>query len=1017
MALSPVTADVTRVLWPGEVSHVVDVNSSAKVSRIPSETCLRTPADGGYHGNSRCRVTMAAEMLSPSGMCSQEASQSEDRTRSLLPDEQESLSKSSSEMSISVNKAFVIERQYGQTQLPQNKVKRGIHPPASKNLPGIYRYTRKQVQKMGNRVSRSHTSADRQPASKAGSARLEQETAKCSVYEAWLSRKKATTEHALETICLDDLKQIQQTCKPGEVDVALCFNDLGQNYWTKRVVWGPRPSIPERGSVCLPLYRQASVLEGRFRAKASYLESKRPSLRKDDPYRLHHTGDKLLDAVFDLYMTEARHMRRQSHNPVPEMYEELFDQAGLKATPSNVKLFIKDVAAAMVAKDVSDSSTCLKHRKSAVVQKPAVLSSVLNRMPVAKTGFSLPAIDSPLTSIMEGPEFPFSRCSTPAFKMPAAPYTRNKSGVTWGTDYGRKSTRYKSRRFTCRPGARFSGEFDHITDSRRSSFCTRPQYGKTQARDKSPTRVGLQELSMLSKQSLNVVNLQLDKDKLVFEKEFYKRMQAQAQRRKSTKIRKRWWHAFMLLKAVMKFSSKMSQRSFELDQQLKTFVDIGDAASASVDYGGGRSINTEMYKRRKEITINAEVRATLRAPPHERTLGQLDQAMRELQKVQVFSEYPVQIQEKMIRKAFYLALGPKRVIVRQGQTPQYFFIIVSGEAMTKEISIHPSTGEAQALTDRLLWAGMTFGEIAIIQNRNRSASVVSRANMQLLAVDADDFYDIFILPHEDDTMLPHMSFISSLDIMQEWPCEILPDHPSLCTLHFFRRNTVITHDSHASAHLYIVKTGYCKVFRYLDWVDQPYDSTDADSPWLWDEPGRRQGGRQDETELSELMMDSSRRSARYNCWEYLEPRKSEHVQHRETRTPRGHRVLFPVTKPITMRDPMETRTLRLPPGPRKFVPIHTLHETDVFGLDQMPIYPHRGQSRTVILVSLGAECIALHKGFYCRHASKWTHEVVRHKAFIYDDRVINSRLSGTANRDVHLEAVLDNHFRKLRLGS
>ncbi|KAK7441051.1 hypothetical protein BaRGS_00040589, partial [Batillaria attramentaria] len=193
--------------------------------------------------------------------------------------------------------------------------------------------------------------------------------------------------------------------------------------------------------------------------------------------------------------------------------------------------------------------------------------------------------------------------------------------------------------------------------------------------------------------------------------------------------------------------------------------------------------------------------------------------------------------------------------------------------------------------------------------------------------------------------------------------------------------------------------GYCKVFRKLDWKDKDYDTSIAESPWLWDQLGA--GGNSiggDAGALVDLLPEADRKKASPNRdTQYLEL-ASEHVQYIEKRTPQGNRVMFPLTKPITIRDLTEPRTLRLPPGKRKFIPIHTLRETDVF-------------------VSLGAECIALHKGLFCRHASRWTQEVVQHKAFIYNDDTLRRRLSENVNRDVHLEAVLDNYFRKLDLGS
>ncbi|KAL8585555.1 hypothetical protein ACOMHN_046215 [Nucella lapillus] len=82
------------------------------------------------------------------------------------------------------------------------------------------------------------------------------------------------------------------------------------------------------------------------------------------------------------------------------------------------------------------------------------------------------------------------------------------------------------------------------------------------------------------------------------------------------------------------------------------------------------------------------------------------------------------------------------------------------------------------------------------------------------------------------------------------------------------------------------------------------------------------------------------------------------------------------------------------------------------GLDQTSMCPARARSKPTILVSLGAEVIALNKDFYCRHAAKEAKEVAE-KTFIYDDVFIQRRLRERVNRDVHLEEVLKHYFLKV----
>ncbi|XP_025079313.1 cyclic nucleotide-binding domain-containing protein 2-like isoform X2 [Pomacea canaliculata] len=288
---------------------------------------------------------------------------------------------------------------------------------------------------------------------------------------------------------------------------------------------------------------------------------------------------------------------------------------------------------------------------------------------------------------------------------------------------------------------------------------------------------------------------------------------------KREKVRARWRSIVHRINLVTRISKAIAERSYAITLESKCFIDIGDDVTAAVSYGGGRTINPENYKKKNEITFCNDVRTTLGQPPEHRTLVQLDQAVMELQKIAVFSKYPLDIQEKMIRKGLYLRIGPKRIIVRQGHKAQYFYIAVSGEAYAKQKVYDETAGCEIVKTLKCISAGMTFGELALIRGGLRTASVVSRVSMQLIGVHIDDFYEIFITPKMMEMMPDHVSFLRKMDIMIDWPTEQLLQYPSLCKMEYFRNNTVITFDSWNCPNLYIVRTGYCKVFRMLEWKD------------------------------------------------------------------------------------------------------------------------------------------------------------------------------------------------------
>nr|KAG5692306.1 hypothetical protein BaRGS_009516 [Batillaria attramentaria]KAG5692309.1 hypothetical protein BaRGS_009519 [Batillaria attramentaria] len=262
---------------------------------------------------------------------------------------------------------------------------------------------------MGNRTPRSHTSADIHSSGKVDEKDKEQQ---CGMYEAWLRRKDQTVDLALATVRLDDLHNIHQHCPPGQVDSSLFLNQVARMAKKRTVKLPDLDDVLEKGQKRFT-GRQNSILESRYQTTAHWLEDRRATVAKDDPQRLVHIGDKVLDTVYDVYITEARHHRRRSTNALPDSYVELFAQAGLAPTLANVELFVHDATAAVVAKELHKDLSPLrksfarKIRKSVCVHDPRALDKIVNHVPISRTGLlSMPVIETPLTCTMEGPEFP-----------------------------------------------------------------------------------------------------------------------------------------------------------------------------------------------------------------------------------------------------------------------------------------------------------------------------------------------------------------------------------------------------------------------------------------------------------------------------------------------------------------------------------------------------------------------------------------------------------------------------------
>ena len=73
-----------------------------------------------------------------------------------------------------------------------------------------------------------------------------------------------------------------------------------------------------------------------------------------------------------------------------------------------------------------------------------------------------------------------------------------------------------------------------------------------------------------------------------------------------------------------------------------------------------------------------------------------------------------------------------------------------------------------------------------MQNTRRTATVVCKDDVELLALERDDFVDIFM--HQESGVAPEfIRFLQTVDDLCGWPVNRLPwNDPSTCLLTYFR---------------------------------------------------------------------------------------------------------------------------------------------------------------------------------------------------------------------------------------
>jgi hypothetical protein len=100
-----------------------------------------------------------------------------------------------------------------------------------------------------------------------------------------------------------------------------------------------------------------------------------------------------------------------------------------------------------------------------------------------------------------------------------------------------------------------------------------------------------------------------------------------------------------------------------------------------------------------------------------------------LRRIEIFAQLPEQVLERLAKAATAVSATAGQPVVEKGEVGQHFYVIASGRA-----AVELSEGET-----RELGHGDFFGEIALLRDVPRTATVRALEPLQLYAVERDEF--------------------------------------------------------------------------------------------------------------------------------------------------------------------------------------------------------------------------------------------------------------------------------------
>ncbi|XP_027054220.1 uncharacterized protein LOC113681325 isoform X3 [Pocillopora damicornis] len=242
-----------------------------------------------------------------------------------------------------------------------------------------------------------------------------------------------------------------------------------------------------------------------------------------------------------------------------------------------------------------------------------------------------------------------------------------------------------------------------------------------------------------------------------------------------------------VLKALVSYSTVMvpetaAQRSF---RTLRDNSEVKEMLFNKSLYQRGKSQYAYVPEWAKRILTKSAM---------ERSENELSQLHSMLKGLTSYDKFTYRIQLAMCRAMTYLKVEHPRVVLRKGHVGVCFYFIFSGSVFVNVEELLTKTGHVMWHTAITLHRGDSFGELALLRNIKRTASVVVREDTELLMVEKNVFSKTCPRIY-DKELFDKIKFCKGLSFFRHWAEEALRNVCFEAQIQEWKSNKIIVKDS------------------------------------------------------------------------------------------------------------------------------------------------------------------------------------------------------------------------------
>lgn len=246
---------------------------------------------------------------------------------------------------------------------------------------------------------------------------------------------------------------------------------------------------------------------------------------------------------------------------------------------------------------------------------------------------------------------------------------------------------------------------------------------------------------------------------------------------------------------------------------------MGKVEEVSKEGNSPMDFDLEQFKANNVANCPERAKYAMTLQDWERNDEDIDVIYQIVKRLKAFHSYNYQTKRELARVITYQKFGPGRIVLQQGHHGRNMYFILKGSVSIQVASVDPKTGDTYNQIVSEIKAGNSFGELALLKDIRRTATVVCKTDTELLSLSKDDFDAVIRVSMEKEWNL-RMEVIKNIEYFKSWPLEQLKVLNVRAKMIKINMNKVVLGDTNDVPGVsYFVASGRCFIVRRVKMLE------------------------------------------------------------------------------------------------------------------------------------------------------------------------------------------------------